>query len=180
MTLTIFFGHGAYAQRACLSKLSPMLRHYVLEEREKEKQTVNLAKIHDVKAKKTITGIPSPMTTAFIKVSGDGKKVLRQHGGKVWARYGNIYIATIPLNSVSRLSSLPEIQRIEANMNPKCTLDSVIIQTNALPVYEGRNLPQVYTGKGVVMGIMDIGFDFTNPNFYNPQMTDYRIKAFWD
>ena len=34
-----------------------MLRHYVLEEREKEKQTVNLAKIHDVKAKKTITGI---------------------------------------------------------------------------------------------------------------------------
>lgn len=104
--------------------------------------------------------------------------MLRQHGGKVWARYGNIYIATIPLNSVSRLSSLPEIQRIEANMNPKCTLDSVIIQTNALPVYEGRNLPQVYTGKGVVMGIMDIGFDFTNPNFYNPQMTDYRIKAF--
>lgn len=74
MTLTIFFGHGAFAQRACLSKLSPMLRHYVLEEREKEKQTVNLAKIHDVKAKKTITGIPSPMTTAFIKVSGDGKK----------------------------------------------------------------------------------------------------------
>lgn len=180
LTLTIFFGHGAYAQRACLSKLSPMLRHYVLEEREKEKQTVNLAKIHDVKAKKTITGIPSPMTTAFIKVSGDGEKVLRQHGGKVWARYGNIYIATIPLNSVSRLSSLPEIQRIEANMNPKCTLDSVIIQTNALPVYEGRNLTQVYTGKGVVMGIMDIGFDFTNPNFYNPQMTDYRIKAFWD
>lgn len=90
MTLTIFFGHGAYAQRACLSKLSPMLRHYVLEEREKEKQTVNLAKKHDVKAKKTITGIPSPMTTAFIKVSGDGKKVLHQHGGKIWARYGNI------------------------------------------------------------------------------------------
>ena len=134
MTLTIFFGHGAYAQRACLSKLSPMLRHYVLEEREKEKQTVNLAKIHDVKAKKTITGIPSPLTTAFIKVSGNGEEVQRQHGGKVWARYGNIYIATIPLNSVSRLSSLPEIQRIEANMNPKCTLESVIIQPKALPV----------------------------------------------
>lgn len=88
LTLTIFFGHGAYAQRACLSKLSPMLRHYVLEEREKEKQTVNLAKIHDVKAKKTITGIPSPMTTAFIKVSGDGKKSATpawwQGLGQIW------------------------------------------------------------------------------------------------
>lgn len=88
LTLTIFFGHGAYAQRACLSKLSPMLRHYVLEEREKEKQTVNLAKIHDVKAKKTITGIPSPMTTAFIKVTGDGKKSATpawwQGLGQIW------------------------------------------------------------------------------------------------
>lgn len=34
--------------------------------------------------------------------------------------------------------------------------------------------------RGVVMGIMDIGFDLTHPNFYDMRMSEYRIKALWD
>ena len=30
------------------------------------------------------------------------------------------------------------------------------------------------------MGVQDIGFDLTHPNFYDSTATDYRIKAFWD
>jgi subtilisin family serine protease len=36
------------------------------------------------------------------------------------------------------------------------------------------------TGKGVVMGIQDIGFDLTHPNFYDSTATKYRIKRLWD
>ena len=46
--------------------------------------------------------------------------------------------------------------------------------------YSGQDLPQTYTGKGVVVGIQDIGFDLTHPTFYSTNMKDYRIKALWD
>lgn len=41
-------------------------------------------------------------------------------------------------------------------------------------------LPQAYTGKGVVVGVQDIGFDLTHPNFFSKDMSRYRIKAMWD
>lgn len=51
---------------------------------------------------------------------------------------------------------------------------------NALPIYAGTSLPQAYTGKDVVVGIMDIGFDLTHPNFYSQDLSEYRIKRMWD
>ncbi len=40
--------------------------------------------------------------------------------------------------------------------------------------------PQVpFTGKGVALGIADWGFDFTHPNFLNPDGTT-RFKSIWD
>ena len=58
--------------------------------------------------------------------------------------------------------------------------DSLARYLNALPVYEGQGLPQAFTGRGVVVGVMDIGFDLTHPNFYSRDTTDYRIRRFWD
>ena len=54
----------------------------------------------------------------------------------------------------------------------------IIVQANA--VHEGINLPCKYTGKGVVVGVQDIGFDLTHPTFYSADMSRYRIKAMWD
>lgn len=40
---------------------------------------------------------------------------------------------------------------------------------------QGINLPQAFDGSGVVLGVTDIGFDFTHPNFQNS-----NILSFWD
>lgn len=40
---------------------------------------------------------------------------------------------------------------------------------------QGINLPQAFDGSGVVVGITDIGFDFTHPNFAST-----NIVSFWD
>lgn len=162
-----------YAQDACMSKLSSRLRQYVLAERTNRREYAG-AKGLGMKRQ------AAPYTMAFIKVEGDGEQLLRNENCKVWARWGNVYVASIPMGSVARLSLHPDVVRIEANQSQSCLMDSAIIQTNAIPAYEGRSLPQAFTGKGVVMGIMDIGFDLTHPNFYNSQMSDYRIKALWD
>ena len=42
------------------------------------------------------------------------------------------------------------------------------------------NLPQEYTGQGVIIGLTDWGFDYTHPVFYDTNMIHYRVLRAWD
>ena len=42
------------------------------------------------------------------------------------------------------------------------------------------NLPQQFTGQGVIIGITDWGFDYTHPVFYDTLMENYRVLRAWD
>ena len=112
---------------------------------------------------------------------GINDELLAQYGCKKYAQLGDIAIVTVPLDKVGALSEQPEVLRVEANDKAHPTLDLVPENTNLLPVYEQTAQHPAFTGKGVVVGIMDIGFDLTHPTFYNtPSLSNYRIKAFWD
>ena len=117
---------------------------------------------------------------AFVRIGGDGGSVLREHGCRELAREDDIYIAAIPLNRLSALSLDPRVERIEAGPSARVQNDSAAVCINVKPVYEGLKLPQAYTGKGVVVGVEDVGFDLTHPNFYDATGQHYRIKRFWD
>ena len=47
-------------------------------------------------------------------------------------------------------------------------------------VQAGIDLPMAYTGKDVIIGFTDWGFDYTHPVFYDTLMTNYRILRAWD
>ncbi|MBO4646475.1 MAG: S8 family peptidase [Bacteroidales bacterium] len=47
-------------------------------------------------------------------------------------------------------------------------------------VYFGINLPDAYTGEGVIIGVTDWGFDYTHPTFYDSTRTRYRVLRAWD
>ena len=148
---------AAFSQRARLGKLSPMLRRAV-----------------------RMTPSSSQHVCAFVKLSDDGMQALQEHGCKVLLRKGRLCIVDMPMNALPALSLDERVLRIEANRMAQTLTDSMAIHLNAQPVYEGTLLPQAYTGEGVVVGVMDIGFDLTHPNFYSRDMSQYRIKAFWD
>lgn len=122
------------------------------------------------------------LTTVFVQMKdGINDELLAQYGCKKYAQLGDIAIVTVPLVKVGALSEQPEVLRVEANDKGHPTLDLVPENTNLLPVYEQTAQHPAFTGKGVVVGIMDIGFDLTHPTFYNtPSLSNYRIKAFWD
>ena len=118
---------------------------------------------------------------AFIQITGDeASQILEANECSKLAQFGDIYIAEIPLGRLQNLSNENHVKRIEASRPCRATMDTTAIIVNTLPVYAGKNLPQAYTGKGVVVGIQDIAFDLTQPNFYSADMTDYRIRSFWD
>lgn len=122
------------------------------------------------------------LTTAFVRTSETlTQDSLLKYGGTIYAQLGDVSIITIPLSQVGKLIESPSVLRIEANRRADITLDTVSRVSNVLPVYTATPQHSAFTGKGVVMGLMDVGFDLTHPTFYNQvSRSEYRIKAFWD
>lgn len=116
--------------------------------------------------------------TAFVKTDNDD--ILARYGCRQYARWGDIIIASIPLNQLAALSREPSVRRIEAGARASLCVDTAAMIVNALPAYEATPNHAAYTGEGVVMGLMDIGFDLTHPTFYDRSTTNYRIRALWD
>lgn len=119
--------------------------------------------------------------TVFVCASGDAAdSVLTANGCQVYDQQGDIFIVSAPVRRLGALASASCVRRIEASASCRLDMDTTTSIINALPVYEGKALPQAYTGRGVVVGVMDVGFDLTHPNFLDSTSTDCRIRAFWD
>ena len=121
--------------------------------------------------------------TAFVRLDmARAEEVWSAYGCKPYAVAGDIAIAAIPLNSLGPLSEHPAVHRIEASPTGRVNMDTTAIVVGADRLY--RNSANTHylplTGQGVVIGVMDIGFDLTHPNFLDSTATHCRIGAFWD
>ncbi|MCR5513154.1 MAG: glycosyltransferase [Prevotella sp.] len=122
------------------------------------------------------------LTTVFVRTSETlTNEKLVEYGGTIYAQLGDVSIITIPMSQIGRLSEDPTVLRVEANKRADLTLDTIPLVNNILPIYQATPQHQAFTGSGVIMGVVDVGFDLTNPTFYHDKSLDnYRIKAFWD
>jgi minor extracellular serine protease Vpr len=59
-------------------------------------------------------------------------------------------------------------------------LDKTVFDTRVDSVHKGINLPEIYNGTDVIIGITDWGFDYAHPMFYDTLLTQTRIIAAWD
>ena len=160
------------AQRAARGKLSPWLRQLVRTEGKLPTGLRTSMPTGERRAAKSVI--------AFVKTTTGGEQSLADHGCRSLARYGPLHIADIPLSRLSTLSRDRRVLRVEASPTGQLLMDSMAIHLNAQPAYTGQGLPQAYSGEGVVVGVVDVGFDLTNPNFYSRNLVDYRIRRFWD
>jgi minor extracellular serine protease Vpr len=119
---------------------------------------------------------------AFVKindhlVSSDFENL----GILVGTKAGNIWTIKIPVDRVEAFTSLESgIDFIQLDQPIYSTMDVARSKTNVDLVHEGTDLPQAFTGKDVVVGILDVGFDYTHPTFYDVDGNDYRIKRIWE
>ena len=154
------------------TSISPYVRHAMRQVSRRDTSSAARAKG---------TSASSPCITAFVKISDvDGEQLLADNGCTVLAHIGSIFIASIPLDKIATLASATGVERIEAGQRCSALMDTTSVIVNTQPVYDGESLPQAYTGSGVVVGLQDIGFDLTHPNFYTTDMSTYRIRRFWD
>lgn len=115
---------------------------------------------------------------AFIKVNDNFKDYLFEAAGaQLTAKYEGFYTARI--RSDVQPSTLKTIEGVE-HVSPAITLltctDSARYYSRVENVQLGRGLDMPYTGKGVIVGVIDCGFDFNHINLCDSN-GNTRVKA---
>lgn len=97
-------------------------------------------------------------------------------------RAGDVVTATLPLAAVERMESEPGIVRVELTRRLEPSLDvsrNSVRGSNANGASQPPYPETGFTGKGVLVGVVDTGIDFTNQDFKNGDGTT-RLEAYWD
>lgn len=90
----------------------------------------------------------------------------------------NIITALVPLNDFQLVSENDCIKYLDVGVPFKALLDEARYYTNTDEVHQGLGLNSSYDGSGVIIGIIDGGFDFTHPTFKDSN-GDLRISKVW-
>ncbi|MCO5275654.1 MAG: S8 family peptidase [Flavobacteriales bacterium] len=98
----------------------------------------------------------------------------------VGTRIGDIFSFRVDAHHLEAVGNIPGLAYAELAGIAKPTLDKLVRSIHADSVQQGIYLPQPYTGEGVLIGVLDWGFDYTHPMFYDTAMTQYRVRAAWD
>lgn len=106
-------------------------------------------------------------------------KALDAFGVKVNSQVGNMATVQIPTKRfadfvASGICSYINMGHSVYPMNDKARADMGVDY-----IHRGVNLPQGYDGIGVVVGVVDIGFEYGHPSFYDTTGTTLRIKRVW-
>ena len=104
---------------------------------------------------------------------------IQLQGVTVRSRAGDILSISIPLRSLRRLESVAGIVWVDVDTPIRKRLDLTAADVKSLQVHQGTGLSQAYMGTGVVIGIIDGGFDYTHPVFQDG-IGNLRIAAAWD
>lgn len=121
--------------------------------------------------------------TAFVSTAD--ASAIEQAGGTSLARWGRLHIARLPIGRLRHLAALPAVTAIEAAPHGHACLDTTVIVTRAAAL-RAFHAPSPargeggLTGRGVVVGVQDIGFDLTHPTFRTPDQSRLRIVSLWD
>ena len=92
---------------------------------------------------------------------------------------GDIATARIPAGALEAAASLPDVAYVQTAVPVARMMDIVRPAVGADLVQAGSGLPRPFTGRGVVVGIIDAGFDYTHPNFRTPS-GELRIRRVWE
>lgn len=126
----------------------------------------------------------------IVKYSGDLREIEAAIPGSQAISLFNQYgIIRIPESRVDQLADLPQIQFVEKPKQLYFSLDTgrSVSCINAVQGIPGQSqtgntqggIGRGLTGKGVLVGIVDSGIDFSHPAFRNPDGTT-RILYLWD
>ena len=103
---------------------------------------------------------------------------ITEKGAEVKAAMGHMLMVAATAEQLPEIARLEGVLNIAKGTKPLLKLDKSRQVTHADEVQNGtgEQLPQAYNGDGVIIGVIDSGFDFTHPVFKDDK-GNLRIKA---
>ncbi len=106
--------------------------------------------------------------------------ILKDAGAEIGTIAGGVATARIPLERLDDVSALDCVSYIEKASPAYSRLDEAKTDAGISRIHAGEGLPTPFRGNGVIIGIIDNGFEYGHPNFYDTDKKHLRIKRVWD
>jgi len=155
-----------------LRKLDPLLRSALLKN-----SISQLAPTRNVQLQTT----SETLLNTIIKVNSN-PTIIKSTGARVRSITGNILTADVPLSSLDELIALPNViyiqsaRKLQISREMQPALDVSVPEIGADQVWASS---PAYTGKGVIIGVIDTGIDWNHPSFLGKDGKS-RILYIWD
>jgi subtilisin family serine protease len=145
--------------------------------------TAQLSKFNAALTRETSSPANFPKIYTVL-VKGDVEKIKfsqRNYGLKLNYSSGNICSVTGSLANLVFIANTNMVQRMElVKSHFQLMNDTMRVKNNINEIHAGQSpLASSYTGKGVIMGIIDSGIDFNAPDFKD-SLGRSRILYIWD
>ena len=114
-----------------------------------------------------------------LRENADKERLSRVYGVRFNVGCGDVYTAVVPVSSIVALADDNDVEEIDAGQEVRTMMDNVRTLTNVDAVQSATGIDTAYKGNGVLVGIIDAGFDFRHPNFRDSNGKS-RIRAVWD
>ena len=119
--------------------------------------------------------------SALMKVSAEFElSQLEDSGIIINTVTGSIISVLIPLEVYGSIVNIENIEYIELAKKVYSKLEKALESSKVDLVHSGIGLSRSYTGDGVVVGVLDLGFDYTHPAFTSINNGTLRIKRSWE
>lgn len=96
------------------------------------------------------------------------------------AENANTATVRLTLDALQRLAKQEGVEYIQITSGATQMLNLARQEAGTDQIHKGTSLPQAYTGAGVVVGVVDAGFDYMHAAFRRPADGALRIKRVWE
>ena len=123
-------------------------------------------------------GVPQTHALAIVKLAdGATEADLKAQGVNVLRTSFGFAFISVALDDAERVASLKSITNFQMERPMEQKLKYAREDTGVDKIHQGIGLSQAYTGKGIVCGIVDNGFDVNHLNFKD-ENGNSRLKYF--
>ena len=135
-------------------------------------------KAAQMRAPRKLFGQQSNFVSAIARLA-DGKTVadVEAEGVHVLRTIGDFAFISMPFEEAARVAALPLFKFFEFERKVDHKMYFARKATGVSDIHQGIGLSQAYTGKGVICGIVDNGFDINHANFLDAN-GEPRVKYF--
>lgn len=130
-------------------------------------------------AQAAAVGIASSQLSAYVTID-PALTSWQQLGVTPIAENANTATVRLTLDALQRLAKQQGVEYIQITSGATQMLNLARQEAGTDQIHKGTDLPQAYTGEGVVVGVVDAGFDYMHAAFRRPADGALRIKRVWE